>query len=720
MSEAPLQMAEEPQWRCYACYRYHQLLDVSVIPTCRACGQPAATWEREMAGGDTWERYAVSDVAALERAFNMGHPTCRTLSDNLTVDLCTLEEIHPSGIKRRVRRQQGPSCFALQPWLEKEYLSLVRDVPLEQLTLDELYAIVRASDNPVVLPNGKRSVSKAEAVKALFPRLKDNPVFLSFASNYLDFPIHVGGVEFKTELELALHVQKTSPWLQTANVAVMLSKDVDKEQKLASQALLYKNCGGSVSNLDCIPYLTDKEERRMACISALIAHEAQAMELADLCTAHRGGMLWLRDLRVPGLASGSRASATTLASRILRAKAHLYMELAAVLPDDVEPVRIGKEVWTRSRLRSAVDSMDKKTINDRIFLVRGVDNGRDAWYYILVLRSLLDFQVELGSPVIHLENHGKILDSAYGKDPSDAVENRIKAEYCLDQDDDILSAIDHLHGILRGMPCLPPIGLETLREALLEFVEIDTSLLSGFCSGLEAPTKAQVEYALEQAHNFALTADVPGWPIGNVQPFLAWKMAIHLYTMEDPCPIYRLLNASFNARKKGRSTLYRIRRFLPILLSALDALPESLQHSGTLYRGVDCQKSIYFQNLLVHRQALLAPGSTLNFAGFTSASPSKEVALCFARGLVFVLEGVRGYQIGALSRFKENEILISPPLSCYIETAEFDPSMQSTPNECRPELPSSMRPSLLGTAERSQGCFTVHLRPSRKVLSLHG
>lgn len=72
----------------------------------------------------------------------------------------------------------------------------------------------------------------------------------------------------------------------------------------------------------------------------------------------------------------------------------------------------------------------KKMQADLIYLVKGVDAGRNAWYYVLVERLKLQlFLKALNDDIIHLENYGKILYSAYGDEPPADVTNKLKAEY---------------------------------------------------------------------------------------------------------------------------------------------------------------------------------------------------------------------------------------------------------------------------------------------------
>jgi len=73
---------------------------------------------------------------------------------------------------------------------------------------------------------------------------------------------------------------------------------------------------------------------------------------------------------------------------------------------------------------------DKAGKADLIYLVKGVDDNRNAWYYVLVERLKLSlFLKALNDDIIHLENYGEILYSAYGDEPSQDITDKLKAEY---------------------------------------------------------------------------------------------------------------------------------------------------------------------------------------------------------------------------------------------------------------------------------------------------
>lgn len=72
----------------------------------------------------------------------------------------------------------------------------------------------------------------------------------------------------------------------------------------------------------------------------------------------------------------------------------------------------------------------KKMQAEQIYLVKGVDAGRNAWYYVLVERLKVQlFLKALNDDIIHLENYGKILFSAYGDEPPASITDELKEEY---------------------------------------------------------------------------------------------------------------------------------------------------------------------------------------------------------------------------------------------------------------------------------------------------
>ena len=100
-----------------------------------------------------------------------------------------------------------------------------------------------------------------------------------------------------------------------------------------------------------------------------------------------------------------------------------------------------KNEMTATPIQSAIDAGNakknmkkvdptKKALSDLIYLVKGVDAGRNAWYYVLVDRVKLQlFLKALNDDIIHLEEYGVILFSAYGDEPPQDITDKLKEEY---------------------------------------------------------------------------------------------------------------------------------------------------------------------------------------------------------------------------------------------------------------------------------------------------
>ncbi len=91
----------------------------------------------------------------------------------------------------------------------------------------------------------------------------------------------------------------------------------------------------------------------------------------------------------------------------------------SVVDKAISPVQPKKSIDPQKRMQA-----------DLIYLVKGVDAGRNAWYYVLVDRLKLQlFLKALNDDIIHLENYGKILFSAYGDEPPADITDKLKDEY---------------------------------------------------------------------------------------------------------------------------------------------------------------------------------------------------------------------------------------------------------------------------------------------------
>lgn len=87
----------------------------------------------------------------------------------------------------------------------------------------------------------------------------------------------------------------------------------------------------------------------------------------------------------------------------------------------------------QQNISNAASDLEKLALDElarRIYLVKGVDAGRNAWYYVLVEKLKIQlFLKALNDDIIHLENYGKILYSGYGDEPPTHITDALKSEY---------------------------------------------------------------------------------------------------------------------------------------------------------------------------------------------------------------------------------------------------------------------------------------------------
>ena len=77
----------------------------------------------------------------------------------------------------------------------------------------------------------------------------------------------------------------------------------------------------------------------------------------------------------------------------------------------------------------------RSDIGEKIYIVKGVDDSRYAWYIVYIDPVKCgEFLKGLNDDIIHLDNHGIILISAYGDNPPDATSVEVKRLYECDSD----------------------------------------------------------------------------------------------------------------------------------------------------------------------------------------------------------------------------------------------------------------------------------------------
>lgn len=72
-----------------------------------------------------------------------------------------------------------------------------------------------------------------------------------------------------------------------------------------------------------------------------------------------------------------------------------------------------------------------RQVNNHVYIVKGQDEGKDAWCFVLVDDAKLSqFRRDLGTvDKMELLHYGEILESGYGQEPPDIVTKSIKKKY---------------------------------------------------------------------------------------------------------------------------------------------------------------------------------------------------------------------------------------------------------------------------------------------------
>ena len=156
----------------------------------------------------------------------------------------------------------------------------------------------------------------------------------------------------------------------------------------------------------------------------------------------------------------------------------------------------------------------------------GNDKGRNAWYFVKVTKSLTHFQKCIKDEIIHLEDHGEVILSAYGDEPPNEDTKRVSEEYGIDTDGNILGSVDHLKMFLEEVPDF------FSSEAVLKMLESDISKFEN--PFLIEPTLSALELMLTKSKQKALSTKIEGWKDGDVEPYISWKISICIYTMDAP------------------------------------------------------------------------------------------------------------------------------------------------------------------------------------------
>jgi hypothetical protein len=186
------------------------------------------------------------------------------------------------------------------------------------------------------------------------------------------------------------------------------------------------------------------------------------------------------------------------------------------------------------------------------------------------------------------------------------------------------------------------------------------------------------ELVLEMAENSPLLLLLPATIYGISRKDLVGALII--YTMEEPCPLYRLLNHPLNVNGvRSKASLRCQLRYLKLLTIAMQAIPRESEYwyTGVVYRGMSIEGNPALQWKYENFEEAFKIGTQLVFAAPTSTTKDSSIAAKFTKGIQFVFQGDTpdcgpgGLMLkeGDLSFYAEQEILLEAPCTFWVVAA---------------------------------------------------
>lgn len=135
------------------------------------------------------------------------------------------------------------------------------------------------------------------------------------------------------------------------------------------------------------------------------------------------------------------------------------------------------------------------------------------------------------------------------------------------------------------------------------------------------------------------------------------RLAVRLYTAEEPLPLYKALNEPFHATSRSPNSITNQAPFLKIMAQAVRALAKGKAlYTGPAYRGVKVAKSPLLKRKYENYSEAFKVGSRVTFAAFTSLSLADSTAESFGDRILFQFTRVRGVRIAELSAIPSEQI----------------------------------------------------------------
>lgn len=96
--------------------------------------------------------------------------------------------------------------------------------------------------------------------------------------------------------------------------------------------------------------------------------------------------------------------------------------------DDTESMIFREKNYTQNEIKKILNN-NYKILANRIYIVKGTDDNRNAFYWCLITKSVSLFNKCTKADQIHLEKHGFVFCSGYGNEPSKLYQKNLNNDF---------------------------------------------------------------------------------------------------------------------------------------------------------------------------------------------------------------------------------------------------------------------------------------------------
>jgi TPR repeat protein len=212
------------------------------------------------------------------------------------------------------------------------------------------------------------------------------------------------------------------------------------------------------------------------------------------------------------------------------------------------------------------------------------------------------------------------------------------------------------NGVEDDFSFLPASGLNDCLQLTPDVSVLESLVGPGNCllNILEPPTRIAVEALIESTvatHRHILVAQALK-PNIDIELLLA----IRLYTLQDPIPIFDYVNSVLNSPQ--RAGLSNVAPFMKLLIKGLYAMDDcGYGVTAQASRGVNVKPGSALETKYNQCDSVFAPQQLITFAGFTSGTTEASQVKNFGANFFF-----HGIDISSISAFpQEKELVVIPP-----------------------------------------------------------